>query len=96
MPFNQFDFARDSKFFSGMMASFGLDYGRIEPSYDYVAAEAHGLSVGLQSSWENLSFELSAERMIGGFDRDAIAQQLGITREELHETKWYLRLDVKL
>jgi hypothetical protein len=64
-----------------MMASFGLDYGRIEPSYDYAAAKAHGLSVGLQSSWKNLSFELSAERMIGGFGRDAIAQQLGITRE---------------
>ena len=79
-----------------MMASFGLDYGRIEPSYEYAVAEAHGLSVGLQSSWENLSFELSAERMIGGFDREAIAQQLGITCEELHETKWYLTLEAKL
>jgi hemolysin activation/secretion protein len=96
LPFNQFDFARDSKLFSGMMASFGLDYGRIEPSYEYAVAEAHGLSVGLQSSWENLSFELSAERMIGGFDREAIAQQLGITCEELHETKWYLTLEAKL
>jgi len=34
--------------------------------------------------------------MIGGFDREAIAQQLGITCEELHETKWYLTLEAKL
>lgn len=94
LPLNQLDFASGSRFKSGLSANIGFDHGLIKSSFDYEYATATGLSLGLKGSWNNYTVDLSAERLIAAFDRAAIADRLGMAREDLNGTRWYLKLGV--